>query len=61
MMVRTTPNQAEKVADTLTKQYGDYIDVRTWGGPMPILEMVAKGIQKPMALIKWRTFICQTS
>lgn len=46
MMVRTTPNQAEKVADTLTKQYGDYIDVRTWGGPMPILEMVAKGIQK---------------
>ncbi|MDT6863318.1 HAD hydrolase family protein, partial [Enterococcus faecalis] len=42
----TTPNQAEKVADTLTKQYGDYIDVRTWGGPMPILEMVAKGIQK---------------
>lgn len=56
MMVRTTPNQAEKVADTLTKQYGDYIDVRTWGGPMPILEMVAKGIQRPMALIKWRTF-----
>ena len=30
----------------MTKQYGDYIDVRTWGGPMPILEMVAKGIQK---------------
>ena len=61
MMVRTTPNQAEKVADTLTKQYGDYIDVRTWGGPMPILEMVAKEFKKPMALIKWRTFICQTS
>lgn len=46
MMVRTTHEQAKMVSDTLTKQYGDYVDIRTWGGPTPILEIVAKGIQK---------------
>ncbi|MEI5992759.1 Cof-type HAD-IIB family hydrolase [Candidatus Enterococcus mansonii] len=46
MMVRTSENQAKTVSDSLMKQYGDYIDVRTWGGPTPILEIVSKGIQK---------------
>lgn len=46
MMVRTSQNQAKIVSDALMKQYGDYVDVRTWGGPTPILEIVSKGIQK---------------
>lgn len=46
MMVRTSKDQAGLVSDSLMKQYGDYVDVRTWGGPTPILEIVSKGIQK---------------
>ncbi|MFD2305866.1 Cof-type HAD-IIB family hydrolase [Enterococcus termitis] len=46
MMVRTSHEQAKNVSDSLMKQYGDYVDVRTWGGPTPILEIVSKGIQK---------------
>lgn len=46
MMVRTSHEQAKTVAEALKKQYGDYVDIRTWGGPTPILEIVAKGIQK---------------
>ncbi|MBL1225671.1 Cof-type HAD-IIB family hydrolase [Enterococcus sp. BWR-S5] len=34
------------ISDTLMKQYGEYLDIRTWGGAMPILEVVSKGIQK---------------
>lgn len=46
MMVRTSQNQAKMVSDSLMSQYGDYVDVRTWGGPTPILEIVSKGIHK---------------
>ncbi|MBP2099329.1 Cof-type HAD-IIB family hydrolase [Enterococcus rivorum] len=46
MMVRTSREKAKYVSDTLTSQYGEYVDVRTWGGPTAILEIVSKGIQK---------------
>ena len=32
------------------KQFKDQIDVRTWGGPNAILEVVPKGVQKAMAV-----------
>lgn len=46
MLVQTRPELAKEVADKLISQYSDYVDVRTWGGPNAILEIVAKGIQK---------------
>lgn len=46
MMVRTSKEKAQYVSDALTSQYGEYVDVRTWGGPTAILEIVSKGIQK---------------
>lgn len=50
MMVRTSNEFASDVSRELMKQYGDYVDVRTWGGPISILEIVAKGIQKARGL-----------
>lgn len=46
LLLRTQPNQAEMVTENLERQFGKEIDIRTWGGPSPILEVVAKGIQK---------------
>lgn len=46
IMLRTRPNKTQPVADFLVANYEDLIDVRTWGGPTPILEIVAKGIHK---------------
>lgn len=46
IMVRTSVEQAKQVSDRLIAQYGEHLEVRTWGGPVAILEMVAKGIQK---------------
>lgn len=46
MLIQTKTELAQTVSDTLKAQFSDYIDVRTWGGPNAILEIVAKGIQK---------------
>lgn len=46
MLIQTTSGNATTVSQKLISQYADYIDVRTWGGPSAILEIVAKGIQK---------------
>lgn len=50
MLLRTKPELSEWVSTKLTKEFGDHVDVRTWGGPKPILEIVAKGIQKAVAV-----------
>lgn len=57
MMVRTTKDQASHVSSSLSKRYGDYIDVRTWGGPTPILEIVSKGIQKAKGVEQVSNFL----
>ena len=46
LLVRTDKRFAEAVSAELTRQFGSYVDVRTWGGPTVILEIVSKGIQK---------------
>ncbi len=46
MLVQTTNAMADTVAKRLNEQYADYVDVRTWGGPKAVLEIVAKGIEK---------------
>ena len=45
LLVRTDKRFAEAVSAELTRQFGSYVDVRTWGGPTAILEIVSKGIQ----------------
>ena len=46
LLVRTEKRYAEQVSSELTRQFGQFVDVRTWGGPMAILEIVSKGIEK---------------
>lgn len=46
LLVRTDKRFAGAVSAELTRQFGSYVDVRTWGGPTVILEIVSKGIQK---------------
>lgn len=36
--------------DTIIKEFGDQVEVRTWGGPTPTLEIVDAGIQKAMGV-----------
>ena len=49
LLVRTDKRFAGAVSAELTRQFGSYVDVRTWGGPTAILEIVSKGIQKQKA------------
>lgn len=46
LLVRTDKRFAGAVSAELTRQFGSYVDVRTWGGPTAILDIVSKGIQK---------------
>lgn len=46
LLVRTDKRFAGAVSAELTRQFGSYVDVQTWGGPTAILEIVSKGIQK---------------
>lgn len=46
MLVQTNNEMAQIVSNRLNEQFSDYVDVRTWGGPKAILEIVAKGIEK---------------
>ncbi|HFM7591606.1 TPA: Cof-type HAD-IIB family hydrolase [Enterococcus faecium] len=46
LLVRTDKRFAGAVSAELTRQFGSYVDVWTWGGPTAILEIVSKGIQK---------------
>jgi len=46
LLVRTDKRFAGAVSAELTRQFGSYVDVRTWGGPTAILEIISKGIQK---------------
>lgn len=50
VMLKTKNKFASFVVDTLTKQFPDEIEVRTWGGQDAILEVVPKGVQKAMAM-----------
>lgn len=36
--------------ERIIERYGDEVEVRTWGGPTPTLEIVAAGIQKAMGI-----------
>lgn len=50
LLVKTQHQVSQKVAASLIEQFKESVDVRTWGGPNAILEIVPKGVQKAMAL-----------
>lgn len=50
LLVKTQNEFAESVATRLMEQFDGKIDVRTWGGPQAILEIVPKGVQKAMGV-----------
>ncbi|MHC5269908.1 Cof-type HAD-IIB family hydrolase [Enterococcus sp. LJL98] len=50
LLVKTQHHVSEKVSASLIEQFKEEVDVRTWGGPNAILEIVPKGVQKAMAV-----------
>lgn len=50
LLIKTKHEFAANVASSLQTQFDNEIDVRTWGGPNAILEIVPKGVQKAMAV-----------
>lgn len=50
VLLRSQPENVGSVSEELKQQYGHEVEVNTWGGPNPILEVVAKGIQKAHGL-----------
>src|SRR5699024_3482300 len=50
LLVKTTHEYSLKVSTSLMHQFDDQVDVRTWGGPNAILEIVPKGVHKAMAV-----------
>lgn len=50
LLIKTQKDQTANVSKFLTLQFKDDIDVRTWGGPDAILEIVPKGVQKAMSV-----------
>lgn len=50
LLVKTQHEVSKEVSASLIEQFKDSVDVRTWGGPHAILEIVPKGVQKAMAL-----------
>lgn len=46
-----TGHENQKVIiDKIIKRYGDTVEVRTWGGQTPCLEVVAAGVQKALGV-----------
>ncbi|MGX7197624.1 Cof-type HAD-IIB family hydrolase [Enterococcus olivae] len=50
LLVKTQHEFSAQVSSSLSKQFNGEIDVRTWGGPNAILEIVPKGVQKAMSV-----------
>lgn len=50
VLLRSQPENVGSVSEELKQQFGHEVEVNTWGGPNPILEVVAKGIQKAHGL-----------
>jgi hypothetical protein len=50
LLIKTQHEFSANVSEALSSQFADQIDVRTWGGPNAILEIVPKGVQKAMSL-----------
>lgn len=50
LLIKTKHEFAADVSRSLQTQFDNEIDVRTWGGPNAILEIVPKGVQKAMAV-----------
>ncbi|MBL1229418.1 HAD family phosphatase [Enterococcus sp. BWB1-3] len=57
LMICPAKDRVDQVSEVLTKEYGKILDIRTWGGAMPILEIVAKGIQKAKGVAEVADFL----
>lgn len=44
------PKEQESLANRIESEYGDVVSVRTWGGVLPILEIVRSGIHKAIGV-----------
>ncbi|MDH6365248.1 Cof subfamily protein (haloacid dehalogenase superfamily) [Enterococcus sp. PF1-24] len=50
LLLKLKDQNTEPIENILTKKYGKDINISTWGGQTPILEIVAKGIQKAQGI-----------
>lgn len=48
--------QQETIRQQILREYGDKVSVRTWGGVMPVLEIVHEGINKAVGLAQIANF-----
>lgn len=46
----------KNIKENINQRYGDVVSVRTWGGILPVLEIVRKGINKAVAVNSVRDF-----
>lgn len=52
----TTRDYQPYIEQKIVEQYGDAVEVRTWGGETPCLEVVAAGVQKALGLERIASF-----
>lgn len=50
LLIKTQKEFSAHVSEKLISQFKEDVDVRTWGGPNAILEIVPKGVQKAMSV-----------
>ncbi|UUX34110.1 Cof-type HAD-IIB family hydrolase [Fundicoccus culcitae] len=50
LTVFSSDNRLDHIAKNITDRYGDEVSVRTWGGQLPCLEIVRKGINKAVGV-----------
>lgn len=43
-------DKQELITNNIMQAYGDYVSVRTWGGELPVLEVVRNGIHKAVGV-----------
>lgn len=50
LTIFSAPEKHQLIENNIMNRYGDYVSVRTWGGPLPVLEVVRAGINKAVSV-----------
>lgn len=50
LLLLSERERQEEIQSTIYRSFGDYVDVHTWGGSAPVLEVVRQGISKAVGV-----------
>lgn len=50
LTIFSAEEKQKTIEQNINQAYGDYVSVRTWGGELPVLEVVHKGINKAIGV-----------